>query len=114
MTASWVRAGKVSGTLESQFLTPSPHRRSEQELQLDHRAVVEDAAGVVQGAALVGQVEVDLVLGGGDVHEPEGLVAAAQPQPVQDVEVEEEAGLVDLAGAEVVVVVVDAGEAVAA
>src|SRR5262245_16466204 len=74
----------------------------EEELELQHRPVPLDAAVVRAFVALVGEVERDLRGGVGEVDPQDVLVAAAEAQLLQQVEVHEGAQLHHAAEQEVV------------
>src|SRR5262249_7191919 len=93
---------------------PGNPTRSEEELHLDLRAVVEDAAVVLAAARRVLQVEVDLLGGDRHVEEPQRVVAAADAEPLQDVELDEPARLVQVAEDRAVPLGVEADDVVAA
>src|SRR5207244_11675743 len=82
--------------------------------QLYRRAIVKNAAVIVGPAGRVGEVEIELTSGIGDVHGPEQVVAGAKAGVVHQAKVEEETGLVKHAEDRVIALTLEAHEAVAA
>src|SRR5262245_19706134 len=72
---------------------PAPGLSLEEELDLENRAVEEDVAAVVRLAGSERGVEADLLMGLGDVADPEELIAAAEAEVVVEGEIQERAGL---------------------
>src|SRR6516225_2132100 len=102
----WVRSRRVGKylkrgcpmqTLDHERSGSKQPHRLEHEVQFDAGSVVENVAVVVPWACLIGQVEIELADGFGDVDDPQQVIARSEPSVLVQAEVEEEPHLIEMA-----------------